>query len=133
MSTQAVGAAARTTPLALLVGQAEVRTAAGNLRVKRSGDTASLEVLRGSARVASPDHELGTRQTTLGPNDRLTVPIRITTAQVAGSALRSRVLRTSNKSPSSEVQVSSVMSVSGSCRTSTIRIVSGLPATIWKA
>lgn len=82
MSTQAVGAAARTTPLALLVGQAEVRTAAGNLRVKRSGDTASLEVLRGSARVASPDHELGTRQTTLGPNDRLTVPIRITTAQV---------------------------------------------------
>lgn len=82
MSTQAGTATARTTPLALLVGDAQVHTAAGNIRVRRSGETAELEVLDGSARVASPDVELGTRQTTLEANQRLTVPIRIARAKV---------------------------------------------------
>jgi ferric-dicitrate binding protein FerR (iron transport regulator) len=82
MSTQAGTAAARSTPLALLVGDAQVHTTAGNVRVRRSGETAELEVLDGSARIDSPDLDLGTRQTTLEANQKLTVPIRIATAQL---------------------------------------------------
>lgn len=75
------GEAARATPLALLVGDAWVHTAAGNVRVRRSDETAELEVLDGTARVASPDVELGTRQTTLEAHQKLTVPIRIAVAE----------------------------------------------------
>ncbi|MBW2453434.1 MAG: hypothetical protein JRI68_02940 [Deltaproteobacteria bacterium] len=82
LSTAPVGAAAGRTRLALLIGQAEITTAAGSMRVRLDGATADLRVLDGSADVTAPDPDEGTKHTILGPNQRATVPVRVVTARV---------------------------------------------------
>ncbi|MBW2524736.1 MAG: FecR domain-containing protein, partial [Deltaproteobacteria bacterium] len=59
MSTQTDAGQGRSTPLSMMVGDAQVYTSSGNVRVRKSGETAELEVLHGSARIASPDLDLG--------------------------------------------------------------------------
>lgn len=107
LSTAAAGHTPRATPLALLVGEARVMTAAGDLRVKRSGESAELEVLHGSARVASPDAQLGVRQTTLGANQTLTVPLRITMNAIArrGAGAPAAALPSVDEEPAVEAPI----------------------------
>jgi len=82
LSTAADTASASRTRLALLIGQAEITTAAGSMRVRLDGATADLRVLDGSADVTAPDADEGTKHTILGPNQRATVPVRVVTARV---------------------------------------------------
>jgi hypothetical protein len=82
VSTDAAGGLGRTTPLALVVGNAEVVTEGGALRISRRGDVAELEMLGGTAQLTSPDDELGLRRTTLRQNQMLTVPIHMRTAEL---------------------------------------------------
>jgi hypothetical protein len=82
LSTASDPTAAGRTRLALLIGQAEITTAAGSMRVRLDGATADLRVLDGSADVTAPDPDEGTKHTILGPNQRAIVPVAVVTARV---------------------------------------------------
>jgi hypothetical protein len=82
LTTRTAEAGARKTRLALLIGGAEITTAAGSMQVRLDGATADLRVLDGSADVTAPDPDEGMKHTILGPNQRATVPVRVVTARV---------------------------------------------------
>lgn len=65
--------------VSLLVGQAQVVTAAGSMRIRHDGDTAFLQVIDGSAAVRTPHGDQ--KDLLLGPDDEVRVPVRVITAQ----------------------------------------------------
>ncbi|MCC6521195.1 MAG: hypothetical protein IT373_00905 [Polyangiaceae bacterium] len=81
------GSAAEPTRISMLVGGASVSTEDGVVRVRTDGDTADLEVLSGSAEIASPDPEVGLRTTTVREHERLTIPTRVAVTRVPPTEL----------------------------------------------
>ncbi len=69
----------RATRLTLRIGRAVVSTGAGSLRVRLEGRTAQLQVLDGSATVASPSGN-GLQHQLLGPNQSASVPVLMRSA-----------------------------------------------------
>ncbi|RLB63390.1 MAG: hypothetical protein DRI90_06945 [Deltaproteobacteria bacterium] len=90
LTTGTAEAGLRSTRLALLIGGAEITTAAGSMQVRLDGATADLRVLNGSADVTAPDPDKGMKHTILGPNQRATVPVRVVTASVTSPELGPR-------------------------------------------
>ncbi len=73
----------RDTHLLVLVGYARVSAMGADLRIRHAGQTAELHVVQGIAEVSSPDADegMGMRHSRVGPNGRLSVPIRVLTAR----------------------------------------------------
>lgn len=109
VSTTGAGGAGRATPLAMLVGNAEITTALGDLHLRHRGDLADFEVLGGSAEVTSPDAELGLRKTMLRSNQVLTVPLRLRTAEVVPPSTPVRLHNGPTRDDEPQVSVSPVL------------------------
>ncbi len=92
VSTRAAGAPPRSARLALWVGDATITTDEGRVRVRHSGDSAELHVVDGAAEVTSPDVEQGSRRAMLGPDQRITVPIRVLASRIAPKATETKPL-----------------------------------------
>jgi hypothetical protein len=89
LHTRSTTYGARTTRLALQVGRAELATAGdSSMRVRLDGDSAELEVIRGSATLTAPDDEVQHRVVT--PRSR---PYRVRVAEVTSAREPTAVVR----------------------------------------